>query len=151
VALLYYNFATTVDLEVERYWSGSRSWASVFFFINRYTAVLAHIPVVYEFFGLMPESWTITSVHLSQEPVPQDMIAQPGCDLTVSINQSANSTIFLAVAWGVMLVLDATVFTITFFQAIHMDRLWSHSLAHRMLIDGEFPCRRQYQLSLIRL
>ncbi|RPD60831.1 hypothetical protein L227DRAFT_85243 [Lentinus tigrinus ALCF2SS1-6] len=54
-AMLYYDFLLTLPLEVERYWTGGRSWASVFFFVNRYMAVLCHLPVVYEFFGNMPE------------------------------------------------------------------------------------------------
>ncbi|RPD76976.1 hypothetical protein L226DRAFT_521645 [Lentinus tigrinus ALCF2SS1-7] len=54
-AMLYYDFLLTLPLEVERYWTGGRSWASVFFFVNRYMAVLCHMPVVYEFFGNMPE------------------------------------------------------------------------------------------------
>ena len=46
----------TLPLEVERYWKGGRSWASIFFFLNRYMTVLSHIPVVVEFFATMPES-----------------------------------------------------------------------------------------------
>ena len=55
-ALLYYDFLLTISLEVERYWTGRRSWASVFFFLNRYTAILSHVPVIYEFFFVMSES-----------------------------------------------------------------------------------------------
>lgn len=54
--MLYYDYILTFPMEVERYWSGGRSWASFFFFLNRYMSVLCHIPVVYEFFGTMPES-----------------------------------------------------------------------------------------------
>ncbi|TFK92881.1 hypothetical protein K466DRAFT_594817 [Polyporus arcularius HHB13444] len=53
--VLYYDFLLTFPLEVERYWAGGRSWASCCFFANRYMAVLGHLPVVYEFFGTMPE------------------------------------------------------------------------------------------------
>ena len=55
-ALLYYDFLLTISLEVERYWTGRRSWASVFFFLNRYTAIVSHVPVMYEFFFAMSES-----------------------------------------------------------------------------------------------
>ncbi len=56
--MLYYDYMLTLPMEVERYWTGSggRSWASFFFFLNRHMSVLCHIPVVYEFFGTMPES-----------------------------------------------------------------------------------------------
>ena len=55
-ALLYYDFLLTLPLEAERFWTGRRSWASIFFYLNRYTAILFHIPVIYELFYLMPES-----------------------------------------------------------------------------------------------
>ncbi|KAJ8474740.1 hypothetical protein ONZ51_g7017 [Trametes cubensis] len=54
--ILWYDFVLTLPLEVERYWKGGRSWASIFFFLNRYMTVLSHIPVVVEFFATMPES-----------------------------------------------------------------------------------------------
>ncbi|KAI0656193.1 hypothetical protein C8Q70DRAFT_921847 [Cubamyces menziesii] len=54
--ILWYDFVLTLPLEVERYWKGGRSWASIFFFLNRYMTVLSHIPVVVEFFAAMPES-----------------------------------------------------------------------------------------------
>ena len=54
-AILYYDFILTLPLEVERYWTGSYSWASTFFFVNRYMSVLSHGPVIYEFFALIPE------------------------------------------------------------------------------------------------
>lgn len=54
-ALLYYDFILTIPQEVERYWTGRLTWPSFLFFLNRYTAVLGHIPVIAEFFGVLPE------------------------------------------------------------------------------------------------
>ncbi|EIW56667.1 uncharacterized protein TRAVEDRAFT_49485 [Trametes versicolor FP-101664 SS1] len=54
-ALLYYDFILTIPQEVERYWTGRVTWPSFLFFLNRYTAVLGHIPVIAEFFGVLPE------------------------------------------------------------------------------------------------
>ena len=42
----------------------------------------------------------------------------------------------LAAAWSVMLMFDVVVFSITFTQAIRINRLESQSLARRMLTDG---------------
>ncbi|KAI0334205.1 hypothetical protein GY45DRAFT_1318667 [Cubamyces sp. BRFM 1775] len=53
--ILWYDFLLTLPLEIERYWRGGRSWASIFFFLNRYMSVLSHIPVAVEFFAAMPE------------------------------------------------------------------------------------------------
>ncbi|KAI0742654.1 hypothetical protein C8Q80DRAFT_1329230 [Daedaleopsis nitida] len=57
-AILYYDYVLTLPEEVERYWTAAagRSWASFFFFLNRYMSVLCHIPVIFEFFATMPES-----------------------------------------------------------------------------------------------
>ena len=50
-AILYYDYLLTFQLEVDRLWSvGRYTWASVLFFVNRYLALLGHIPVIYEFF-----------------------------------------------------------------------------------------------------
>ncbi|KAL1939000.1 hypothetical protein VTO73DRAFT_11153 [Trametes versicolor] len=54
--ILWYDFVLTIPIEVERYWKGGRSWAAIFYFLNRYLSVLSHIPVVVEFFAIMPES-----------------------------------------------------------------------------------------------
>ena len=66
--VLYYDFATTVHLVVERYWSRPLSLASCFFFLNRYTAVLAHAPIFYESFGVMPE--LVSRCSLLQASIP---------------------------------------------------------------------------------
>ncbi|KAI0651343.1 hypothetical protein C8Q79DRAFT_922130 [Trametes meyenii] len=54
--ILWYDFVLTIPREVERYWKGGRSWASTFYFLNRYTSVISHVPVVVEFFAVMPEA-----------------------------------------------------------------------------------------------
>ncbi|EIW56669.1 uncharacterized protein TRAVEDRAFT_49487 [Trametes versicolor FP-101664 SS1] len=55
-ALLYYDFVLTIPQEVERYWERKFSLPSFLFFLNRYMSVLCHIPVIVEFFGVIPES-----------------------------------------------------------------------------------------------
>lgn len=56
-AILYFDYFLTLPAEVDRYWTGSGwSWASFFFFVNRYMSIICHTPVIYEFFWPMPES-----------------------------------------------------------------------------------------------
>lgn len=43
----------------------------------------------------------------------------------------------LAAAWSSILVFDATVFVLTLTQALRVGRMFSHSLFHIMLRDGE--------------
>ncbi|TBU39216.1 hypothetical protein BD309DRAFT_993908 [Dichomitus squalens] len=53
--ILYYDFLLTFPEEVERYWTGVWSWASFFFFLNRYMSVVCYVPFAYEFYADMPE------------------------------------------------------------------------------------------------
>ncbi|TEB33884.1 hypothetical protein FA13DRAFT_1730154 [Coprinellus micaceus] len=53
IALLYYDYFLTFTREVEWFWFAHNrfSWASLFFFANRYVSVLGHFPYIYEFFS----------------------------------------------------------------------------------------------------
>lgn len=51
----------------------------------------------------------------------------------------------LAAAWSSILIFDATVFGLTLWQALHFGRMWSHSLFHIILRDGE----RLFRLYLV--
>lgn len=46
-ALLYYDYALTIDSEWRLFWSRSSSgrWGSILFFLNRYCGVLGNIPL----------------------------------------------------------------------------------------------------------
>ncbi|TCD60507.1 hypothetical protein EIP91_009953 [Steccherinum ochraceum] len=59
VVVLYWDYLLTLPDEIKLYWQGKQkilSWAPVFFFVNRYLALLGHIPVMIEFFTKLPES-----------------------------------------------------------------------------------------------
>ncbi|KAF5334984.1 hypothetical protein D9611_010037 [Ephemerocybe angulata] len=53
MGMLYYDYFLTFTREVEWIWFGpyKLSWATLFFFANRYLTVLGHIPYMYEFFS----------------------------------------------------------------------------------------------------
>ncbi|KAI9068857.1 hypothetical protein FKP32DRAFT_1560931 [Trametes sanguinea] len=55
-AILYYDFVLTIPQEIERFWTRKLSWPSFLFFLNRYLSVIGHIPVIIEFFAVIPES-----------------------------------------------------------------------------------------------
>ncbi|KAI0695282.1 hypothetical protein C8T65DRAFT_744073 [Cerioporus squamosus] len=55
-AILYYDYALTVDTEIERIWRRPWSLVSFGFFLNRYLSLLGHIPVMYEFYASMAQS-----------------------------------------------------------------------------------------------
>ncbi|KAF9466478.1 hypothetical protein BDZ94DRAFT_1319363 [Collybia nuda] len=49
--ILYYDYALTLPDEVERFWATrSLTWASSFFYINRYLTLLGHIPVMVQYY-----------------------------------------------------------------------------------------------------
>ena len=58
VAILYYDSILTLPLEVDRFWlrRSPLSRASLVFFMMRYLSIIFSVPVLYETFGLMPES-----------------------------------------------------------------------------------------------
>ncbi len=55
-AILYYDFALTVDTEIERFWGRPWSLVSFGFYLNRYLSLLGHIPVMYELYAPMAQS-----------------------------------------------------------------------------------------------
>jgi hypothetical protein len=50
LVILYYDYLLTLPLECSRYWGSRITLASGFFYLNRYLALLGHIPVVFRYF-----------------------------------------------------------------------------------------------------
>jgi hypothetical protein len=49
--ILYYDYALTLPDEAERFWATrSITWASFFFYVNRYLCLLGHIPVMVQYY-----------------------------------------------------------------------------------------------------
>jgi len=58
LTILYYDYILTLLDEIDRYWPPRRlSWASSFFYLNRYLVLLGHCPIALAFF------WSSTSVN----------------------------------------------------------------------------------------
>ncbi|KAJ7881569.1 hypothetical protein B0H14DRAFT_2704969 [Mycena olivaceomarginata] len=55
--LLFYDYFLTFEWEVSRYWARPNlSWATIFFFLNRYGTLLGNIPVVIQNFWTTPST-----------------------------------------------------------------------------------------------
>jgi hypothetical protein len=55
IALLYYDYLLTLPLEVSRFWDSRRlTWASSFFYLNRYLSLLGHAPVAFQYMWTNP-------------------------------------------------------------------------------------------------
>ncbi|KAK7683059.1 hypothetical protein QCA50_013731 [Cerrena zonata] len=51
LAVLFYDYALTLELEIKLFWArSSPTWPSFFFFLARYSALIIHIPIAVEFF-----------------------------------------------------------------------------------------------------
>ncbi|KZT28161.1 hypothetical protein NEOLEDRAFT_1176305 [Neolentinus lepideus HHB14362 ss-1] len=49
-SILYYDYALTIGIEVDRFWSPRWNWASFLFYLNRYLGIFGHIPVALQLF-----------------------------------------------------------------------------------------------------
>ncbi|KAF6749689.1 hypothetical protein DFP72DRAFT_852266 [Ephemerocybe angulata] len=77
MGMLYYDYFLTFTREVEWIWFGpyKLSWATLFFFANRYLTVLGHIPYMYEFFSFRNDASRLSvplllDVHTSSTSPP---------------------------------------------------------------------------------
>ncbi|TFY61762.1 hypothetical protein EVG20_g6934 [Dentipellis fragilis] len=61
--ILYYDYLLTLPAEVKLFWLRSRrlSWPSVLFFVNRYGALLGHIPLMVEVL-IFPSDLTLVGI-----------------------------------------------------------------------------------------
>ena len=69
--ILYYDHALTLSMEIQRFWIRRFTWATLFFFINRYLAFLGHIPVIIQVFwspSNLSHKFTV-SIHSSVEEI----------------------------------------------------------------------------------
>ncbi|KAM5533390.1 hypothetical protein V8D89_012940 [Ganoderma adspersum] len=55
--ILYYDYALTFGMEVDRFWKRGSSFASFVFYFNRYLVLFGHIPVLYEFYGTSNQNY----------------------------------------------------------------------------------------------
>ena len=61
--VFYYDYFLTLPREIAGYWcAGSHTWASFVFLVNRYAAVLGHLPTLY----LVFQDPCKTEVHLQK-------------------------------------------------------------------------------------
>ncbi|KAK7683051.1 hypothetical protein QCA50_013723 [Cerrena zonata] len=64
VVILYYDYILTVVTEYNLYWVKSRlSWTSFLFFLNRYAALVAHIPAIIQSFWEISDDTLVICLH----------------------------------------------------------------------------------------
>jgi hypothetical protein len=52
--LLFHDYALTIGMEADRYWSSKITWPAALFFITRYLALFAQAPLVLQAFWHAP-------------------------------------------------------------------------------------------------
>ncbi|TFK49497.1 hypothetical protein OE88DRAFT_1663120 [Heliocybe sulcata] len=50
LSILYYDYALTFRIEIDRFWIPRFTWASFLFYLNRYLGIFGHIPVALQLF-----------------------------------------------------------------------------------------------------
>lgn len=67
LVVLYYDYVLTVVTEYNRYWVNSRlSWASFLFFLNRYSALIAHVVTIIQFFWEISDKVSLHSLYIEK-------------------------------------------------------------------------------------
>ena len=86
LVILYYDYFLTIVPEYNLFWVDSRlSWTSFLFFLNRYSALVAHVPVLIQYFWNLPD-------HVSVSPY---LYFQNGdSSKALGVSQSCSSTLF---------------------------------------------------------
>ncbi|KAI0752140.1 hypothetical protein C8Q74DRAFT_1309082 [Fomes fomentarius] len=116
-ALLYYDFALTMPLEVKHFWGRRLSWPSALYFLNRYFSVVSHLPIVYKDFG-NPSKLSCEQLQLYHgflEVISQGLVAALLIVRTYALhNRSRDIVIFLSVfvAFGGAMAIWALIQTI---------------------------------------
>ena len=83
---LYYDYFLTIVPEYNLFWVDSRlSWTSFLFFLNRYSALVAHVPVLIQYFWNLPD-------HVSVSPYLY--CQNGGLPKALGVSQSCSSTLF---------------------------------------------------------
>ncbi|TCD60505.1 hypothetical protein EIP91_009951 [Steccherinum ochraceum] len=69
LALLYWDYFLTLSDEIKLYWGKQhkffKSSVSILFFLNRYVALFAHVPVAFEFFVKAPQHLYVAAATLT--------------------------------------------------------------------------------------
>ncbi|EMD36245.1 hypothetical protein CERSUDRAFT_95589 [Gelatoporia subvermispora B] len=132
LAILCFDYCLTFTQEVELFWGTCTfSFASALFIVNRYLPLLGSVPVIFEFFGRMPESWPVF-VGESSDSMPSSFTLRYGCDLSLTEEQGRH---FVG-PWSVVLTFDTVVFGLTMLRGIRVRGLWDASIFRIFLRDG---------------
>ncbi|KAF9036156.1 hypothetical protein BJ165DRAFT_617819 [Panaeolus papilionaceus] len=110
LAILYYDYLLTFSCEYERFWKpGRHTWASTFFYLNRYLTLLGHGPIIVQYF------WTPSGLHmfstyvgvmpycLNCQPVAQHLKQLSSCTTLSAFHQYLAVVIQIIV--GVLLIM----------------------------------------------
>ncbi|KAK7683635.1 hypothetical protein QCA50_013473 [Cerrena zonata] len=146
VVILYYDYLLTINSEYNLFWLDSRlSWISFFYFLNRYTALIAQVPVIVEFFWDLSPQWQI-SLFRGLPAYPNGKLRI--CDLPLTKEQGkriysyapileANSLCTpSALAWSQAIAFDCIIFALTLYKRLQIGRTVENSLFSLMLRDG---------------
>ncbi|KAI0752175.1 hypothetical protein C8Q74DRAFT_1222530 [Fomes fomentarius] len=164
--ILCYEYLLTLHMEIEQFWQRQFSWASVLFFLNRYSSIFFHLPLLCEYILvlLIMRTYALYNrnrkvvIFLSVVAATGGIIGgwvmlktMPGIHHTASsatqggeqINYNGCITLLLtseikyhAIAWSTVLAFDTIVFLLTLLRALNPGLASPDGLFYIMLQDG---------------
>ncbi|KAF9489904.1 hypothetical protein BDN71DRAFT_1593148 [Pleurotus eryngii] len=140
VTILYYDYWLTLPLEIERYWTlKGFTTARFLFYLNRYTSLFAHVPVIVAYFWtddpFNKVDWAIASSddgHSNPDALQVQAWPRIGC--IESLTHTGG--IHLAIAWACLLVFDISIYVLTLRKAFGSHRVPGKSLVQIILRDA---------------
>ncbi|KAI0294108.1 hypothetical protein B0F90DRAFT_1670576 [Multifurca ochricompacta] len=141
-SILYYDYIITLSAEVEFFWPKKRrlTWPSALFLLNRYLAILGHIPVIFEVFAgasLLSNDLVIATIYKNNRIVIAALLG-----ILVGGGATASSSAYvigqrgLAFAWGVVLLFDLAIFGLTTYKAMRIGWGQPMTLIYVLVRDG---------------
>ncbi|KAI0029567.1 hypothetical protein K488DRAFT_56100, partial [Vararia minispora EC-137] len=132
-AILYYDYILTLPAEIEYIWLSGRllSFPSAIFIVNRYLALVSHIPYIYESFvrNALYNVWTVIFLLRVHALYRKRTIL---AILVVCILGAMG----FALTWSGVLVYDLAIFLLTLNKCLreHWRSPWT--LWHVFVLDG---------------
>ncbi|TCD62224.1 hypothetical protein EIP91_007203 [Steccherinum ochraceum] len=168
VVVLYWEFLLTLPDEIQLYWHGSQrilSWAPLFFFLNRYSALIGHVPVMVEFFSRLPEPSSLSFVHTPLYERSRKILVFLTSLMVIAwivatwaVVAGGNSSFnpvghaftggycdlslseiegrYFAGGWGTVLAFDTIVFALTLYKRLRVGKTPDKGLFSLMIRDG---------------
>ncbi|RDX43658.1 hypothetical protein OH76DRAFT_1360907, partial [Lentinus brumalis] len=131
-AILYYDFALTVDTEIERFWGRPWSLVSFGFYLNRYLSLLGHIPVMYELYASMAQCFELQMYHQLLAGVTQVVVGVMQVFRVYALYSGSRQVLLLLVG---LVIMGCAISGWAIGQTWHVHRLYLGNVPEKIGCD----------------